>query len=307
VRDAKSTANRMHSQQNAVLILGCGYTGQRVARRLLEKNIAVTATSRDPGQLPLRRLSEAGAKILRFDINDRASFAALQREVQHGMTVLHSLPTIGDRAASSDPTPAVLELLGDSPSRIVLLSTTGVYGNAREVDEKTPPAPATERQKLRLAAEEAVRAGSWRSLTVRASAIYGPGRGVHVRMKEGRFKLLGDGSNYISRIHVDDLAAITVAALHSEATGAYPAADAEPCRSAEICAFCAKLLGLPMPPPAAADELDETRRSDRRVDGRAILRLLGVALQYPSYRTGIPASLDSSVDGMSGPSFSERP
>jgi nucleoside-diphosphate-sugar epimerase len=286
----------MPYQQNPVLILGCGYTGRRVAQRLLEKNVPVIATSRDPGQPPLRKLAEAGAMIVRFDINDRASFAALQRKVQHGMTVLHSLPTIGDRAAAADPTPAVLELLGDSPSRIVLLSTTGVYGNTREVDESTPPAPATERQRLRLAAEQAVQAGSWPSLTLRASAIYGPGRGVHVRMKEGRFKLLGDGSNYISRIHVDDLAAITVAALHSGATGSYPAADDEPCRSSDICAFCAKLLGVPMPPPAAADELDETRRSDRRVDGQAILRLLGVELQYPSYRTGIPASLNVPLD-----------
>jgi nucleoside-diphosphate-sugar epimerase len=286
----------MSNQQKPVLILGCGYTGQRVARRLLEQNIAVTATSRDPSQPPLRKLSEAGVRIVRFDINDRTSFAALQREVRRGMAVLHSLPTVGDPAAPADPTPAVLELLGDSPRRIVLLSTTGVYGNTREVDENTPPAPATERQRLRLAAEQAVQAGAWPSLTVRASAIYGPGRGVHVRMKEGRFRLLGDGSNYISRIHVDDLAAITVAALHSEATGAYPAADAEPCRSAEICAFCAKLLGVPMPPPAAPDELDETRRSDRRVDGRAILRLLGIELQYPSYRTGIPASLNMPFD-----------
>ena len=286
----------MSNQQKPVLILGCGYTGQRVARRLLDKNIAVIATSRDSNQPPLRKLSEAGARIVRFDINDPTSFDALQREIRRGMIVLHSLPTLGERAAPADPTPAALKLLEDLPGRIVLLSTTGVYGNAREVDENTPPSPATARQKLRLAAEQAVRAVSCPSLTVRASAIYGPGRGVHVRMKEGRFKLLGDGSNYISRIHVDDLAAITVAALHSEATGAYPAADAEPCRSAEICAFCANLLGVPMPPPAAPDELDETRRSDRRVDGRAILRLLGIELHYPSYRTGIPASLNMPFD-----------
>jgi nucleoside-diphosphate-sugar epimerase len=281
----------MNNHQTPVLILGCGYTGQRVARRLLAQNIPVVATSRDPGQPALSPLSQAGAKILRFDANERESFHELRKEIRPGMTVLHSLPVIGTPENPADPTPAALDLFEAPPSRIVLLSTTGVYGSATEVDETTPAAPATERQKLRLAGEQAVREGPWASLILRAAAIYGPGRGVHARMQQGRFKLLGDGSNYVSRIHVEDLAAIAVAALFSKATGAYPVADKEPCRSAEICAFCAGLLGLSMPSAAAPEELDETRRANRRVDGRAILRVLEITLQYPSYRSGIPASL----------------
>jgi hypothetical protein len=46
-----------------------------------------------------------------------------------------------------------------------------------------------------------------------------------------------------------------------------------------------------MPASASPEELDETRRSDRRVSGQAIVRMLGVTLQYPSYRVGIPAAL----------------
>jgi nucleoside-diphosphate-sugar epimerase len=144
---------------------------------------------------------------------------------------------------------------------------------------------------LRLAAEQAVAAGPWPSLILRPAAIYGPGRGVHERLRQGTFKLLGDGSNFISRLHVDDLAGIVVAALFSDLTGAYPAADDEPCPSLEIVAFCARLLGLPLPSSAGPEELDETRRSDRRVDGRAVRRLLGVELTYPSYRVGVPAAL----------------
>jgi nucleoside-diphosphate-sugar epimerase len=281
----------MHNAQTAVLILGCGYSGRRVAKRLLEQDTPVIATSRDPSQPALQGLSQAGAKILRFDAGDRSSFDELRKQIRPGMAVLHSLPVIGAREAPADPTPAVLDLLGNAAARIVHLSTTGVYGNIREVDETTPAAPATERQKLRLAAEQAVREGPWSSLTLRAAAIYGPGRGVHARMKEGRFRLLGDGSNYVSRIHVEDLAAIATAALFANATGAYPVADEEPCRSVEICALCAGLLGLPMPASASPEELDETRRSDRRVSGQAIVRMLGVTLQYPSYRVGIPAAL----------------
>jgi nucleoside-diphosphate-sugar epimerase len=238
------------------------------------------------------KLSEAGAKILPFDVTDPATCADLKTHVRSGMIVLHSLPVLSGLLGPFDPTPAVLELLGSHASRMVYLSTTGVYGNTHAVDETTAASPVTARQKLRLAAEKSVTGGPWPSLILRPAAIYGPGRGVHVRLREGRFKLLGDGSNYVSRIHVDDLASLAVAALLSDVTGAFPVADDEPCPSREIVAFCAGLLGMAMPPSASSEELDETRRSDRRVDGTAIRRLLGVKLKYPSYRVGIPAAIE---------------
>jgi nucleoside-diphosphate-sugar epimerase len=277
----------MPATDKPVLILGCGYTGQRVARILLDRNTPVVATSRDPELPEMKELAAKGAEVMRFDAADRTTFRAVEQVIR-GAVVLHSLPTLVQGGTFRDPTPAVLELLGDRPERIVYLSTTGVYGHARDVDETTPAAPVTERQRLRLAAEQAVAAGPWTSLILRPAAIYGPGRGVHVRLREGNFKLLGDGSNFISRIHVDDLARIVAAALFSELTGSYPVADEEPCRSREIAAFCAELMGLPMPSPDAG-EPDQTRRSDRRVDGRAIRRLLAVELLFPSYRVGIPA------------------
>jgi nucleoside-diphosphate-sugar epimerase len=130
-------------------------------------------------------------------------------------------------------------------------------------------------------------------LVLRPAAIYGPGRGAHVAMREGRYKLVGDGSSYISRIYVEDLAAIVRAALESDLTGAYPVADDQPCSQREMAEYIAELTGLPVPPSAPAEEADETRRGDRRVDGRAIRRLLGVELRYPSYREGIAAALQA--------------
>jgi nucleoside-diphosphate-sugar epimerase len=110
-------------------------------------------------------------------------------------------------------------------------------------------------------------------------------------MRAGTYKLMGSGENFVSRIHVEDLARHAEAAIVSAATGAYPVADEQPCTSREIAEYCAKLLNLPMPPEVPAELLGETRRADRRVDGSAIRRLLGLTLQYPSYREGIPACL----------------
>jgi nucleoside-diphosphate-sugar epimerase len=258
-----------------------------VAARLLARGFHVLATTRDPGALHL-----PGAQVARADAADPAPLRELSRILPEGVRVLHSVPLVRDGAGRlSDPGPALLEALGSKPARVVYISSTGVYGAAREVDERTPAAPRTPREALRVAAENAVFAGPWSSMALRPAAIYGPGRGVHESMRAGRFKLPGDGLNYVSRIHVDDLAALCEAALLSAAGGAWPAAGEEPERSAAIAAFCSRLLGLPMPPPAAAGELGETRRANRRVDGRAVCRLLGVKLRYPSYRQGIPACL----------------
>jgi nucleoside-diphosphate-sugar epimerase len=258
-----------------VVILGCGYTGKRVAQCFLNRGASVTVTTRQPA--PLSDLANEGARVLTLDAGQSGPI-----EMPRGALVLYSMPVM----------PAgFLARFTERPQRVVYLSTTGVYGLIRDVDESTPPSPDTEQAMQRLAAEGAVQAGPWSSLILRPAAIYGPGRGVHVAMKEGRFQLAGAGDNFVSRIHVEDLAAHAEAALLSDLTGAYPVADELPCTSREIAEFCASLLNLPMPLSAPRDRLHETRRSDRRVDGRAVRSLLNLTLEYPSYREGVPASL----------------
>lgn len=278
----------------SVFIVGCGYTGRRVAQRLLQRGIAVAATTRTPEGL--QDLALAGAEILRFDFEEADSLESLSGAVPRGAQVLLSVPTLRRPAGILEPTPRLAPAFGGRPSRVVYLSTTGVYGATHEVNETTPVAPVTKRQRLRVEAEMAVQRGPWPSLILRPAAIYGPGRGIHAAMREGRYRLVGDGSNHVSRIHVDDLARHCEKALLSDLTGAYPVADEEPCTSREIAAFCAGLLGLAMPVSVEQEEVSETRRSDRpdrRVDGRAIRERLGITLRYRSYREGIPAALEA--------------
>ena len=254
---------------NHVLILGCGFTGQRVARRFLARGCHVTATTRTPASLA--SLTQLGARVITLD--------DLAVHLHPGVLVLHSIPP----TAPAD----LLDALGAAPARMVYLSTTAVYGTATHVDATTPVDPQSDRARPRLAAEQRVAAGPWSSLILRPAAIYGPGRGVQESLPRGAYYA---GDNYVSRIHVDDLAAHAEAALLSDLEGAYPVADEEPCTTREIAEFCARLLRLPsVPQPALGTKVRTT--SNRRVDGSAIRRALGITLAYPSYRTGIPASL----------------
>jgi len=250
------------------LILGCGYTGRRVAARLLARGETVWATTRDPSRLAL-----PGARVLAYRAGD-----PLPAAVPDGARVLHSIP---DGPVALPP----------GARRVVHLSSTGVYGSAPAVDEATSPAPVTGRQRARLEAERRAAAGPWTTLVLRPAAIYGPGRGVHEAVRAGRYRLVGDGSNATSRIHVDDLAALCVAALDAELEGAYPAADAGPAPAREVAAYCAALLGVPLPPSVPPADVHETLRFTRAVDGRAVLRALDVSLAYPTYREGIAAAL----------------
>ena len=252
-----------------VLILGCGFTGQRVARRLLARNFRVTVTTRDPARLA--SLAQQGASVITLD--------SLPAALTPGARVLHSIPP----TAGPDP----LHALGTAPARVVYLSTTAVYGAATHVDAATPVDEHSDRARPRVAAERLVAAGPWSSLILRPAAIYGPGRGVQESLPRGAYRA---GDNYVSRIHVDDLAAHAEAALLSDLEGAYPVADEHPCTTREIAEFCASLLHLPSIPQPAPGTPPRTT-SNRRVDGSAIRRALGITLQYPSYRTGIPASL----------------
>jgi len=237
-----------------VLILGCGYTGQRVARRLLARGCTVTCVALHPRD-----------GVMAMDLQEPGALDRLRAMVTPGVRVLHSVPTLEgeqDRLA--------VEMLHGA-ARVVYLSTTGVYGETEFVDETT----TVTQDGARTRTEQAILTGPWSSLVLRPAAIYGPGRIARRRITTA----------CVSRIHVDDLATHADAALFSDVTGAWPVADELPCPSVEVARFHAALLGFP--PPVA----EPATSPGRRVDGSAIRQRLGITLRYPTYRTGVPASL----------------
>ncbi len=275
----------MQDGPRSALILGCGFTGTRVARLLLDGGWSVTATTRNPQSLA--QLQTLGARIVAFDagLDVRAGASA------EGAVVLLSVPTLRLDGRLEEVTPKVLAELDGRPEHIVYLSTTGVYGRTAVVDESTPVAPETERQTLRTAAESAVQSMPCGSLVLRPAAIYGPHRGVHESMRSGRFRLAAGSPKPVSRIHVDDLAVIVATAMTSQLKGAFPVADRRPASSEEVARFCADLLEVPVPARVEAGHLAETRQAGRSVDGKAVLETLGLDLRYPTFREGIPASI----------------
>jgi nucleoside-diphosphate-sugar epimerase len=253
-----------------VIILGLGFTGSRLAGRLLRRGVEVFAAVR--GTERFRELADSGVRLVEL-----AGPMLLPRNA----TLANLIPPLTEPENS-----ALRETIQKlAPKRVVYVSSTGVYGGQTEIDWDTPAEPNDERGRLRLEEERWIASGPWSSLILRAAAIYGPGRGVHVAIREGRMPR-GGGSGIVSRIHVDDLAAIVEAGLFSDIQGAWPVADDAPCSSAEIAAWCAQLLKIDS---AGGNENLGTSVTGRKVNGRKIREILEVELTYPSWQAGVAA------------------
>ncbi|HYO81739.1 MAG TPA: hypothetical protein VES20_10075 [Bryobacteraceae bacterium] len=253
-----------------VVILGCGYTGQRVLDHLRADDVPVIATSRT------RRHDRVS-----FEVSDPSvdlSFIPFEARV------LYSIPNV---------LPHITAALAErQPSRLIYVSTTGVYGAQKHVDAASSAAPDRPEMVARVVAEQSILNGRWSGAVLRPAAIYGPDRGIHRRVQEGTFRLgPGEQGNYISRIHVHDLSRIVVRMLESDIEGAWPVADDHPCPSLEIAQFTAEILGISAAFPADPEPLHATRRSDRRVRGDELRTVLGLELRYPSYHPAIREAL----------------
>ncbi len=257
---------------NPVVILGLGFTTQRLARRLRQREVPVYAAIRDPA-----RFTELAALGVRLSALNACDLPNLPKAA----VLVHSIPPLAEPEKS-----AIRNLVRElAPRRILYISSTSIYGAQSAVDEDTAVAPNDEKGRARTDEEEWIAScAGWSSLILRSAAIYGPGRGVHARLREG--KLPRGTGRVVSRIHVDDLVAILEAGIGSEVTGAWPVADEQPADSGEVAAWCASRMGLELP---VGTEPPQTE--GRRVDGRKIRELLGVELKYASYQAGIDASL----------------
>jgi nucleoside-diphosphate-sugar epimerase len=257
-----------------VVILGLGFTGARLARRLLWRGVPVSALVR--GVERFVEMADSGVQLTELTGNARLPGNA---------TVAHLIPPLpGPENSALRAT--ILKL---APKRVVYVSSTGVYGERTDVDWETPATPNDDRGRARIEEERWIASGPWTSLILRSAAIYGPGRGVHAAVRVGKMPR-GAGSGITSRIHVDDLAAIVEAGLFADGDvqGAWPVADDAPCATAEIVRWCAELMRLEA---VSQDENGGGPVSGRNVDGRKIREILGVELKYPSWQTGIAACL----------------
>ncbi|HEY9824252.1 MAG TPA: SDR family oxidoreductase [Stenomitos sp.] len=280
-----------------VLILGCGYTGQALARCLMQHKVEVQGTNRSGKAIP-----NLDIPIFTFAYSPEAEMLPLPEAALAGVT--HVVSTIAPDTHGIDPIAASLMPLLNLANLqwFGYLSTTGVYGDTQGqwVHEESPLRPQNVRSQHRVAIEATFLHSTLPAHIFRLPGIYGPKRSILERLKSGTAQHIVKPGHVFSRIHVEDIAQTLWHSMRSPNPGTiYNVADDEPSESSTLVVEGARLLGITPPPaipyteavlsPMAASFWDECRR----VTNHKIKEELGVKLLYPTYKEGLAAILAS--------------
>lgn len=274
------------------LVVGCGYLGERVARRWTAAGDRVVATTRHPARADaLRRL---GLEPVIVDVT--AADPGWQR-----LFVAAGVPDavfwgVGfDRAGGGthrdvhvDGLRRLLDALaaargvGPTP-RVILSSSTGVWGDVQGevVDESTPPSPARDAGRVLVEAEAMLAAHpAGPGTALRFAGLYGPGRLPRLDDLRAGLPIAADPESWLNLIHVDDAATVVTAVADAAAPGRlYVVSDGHPVRRREWYGRLAEASGSP--PPQWDPAAPRARGADKRVDSTRVYRDLGIHPQHP--------------------------
>lgn len=286
------------------LIVGCGYVGSRLARREAGRRPLLALVRSVASETALK---STGVRTLRVDFDARPGTApqpALAAAARRAAVVYLAPPP---DSGTTDPrlTSFLAQVDDATPSVLVYISTTGVYGDAGGalVDEFTPVAPSNDRSRRRVAAERTAQA--WcaargvRCVILRVPGIYGPNRLPLERLQRREPALREADAGPGNRIHVDDLAAAIVAAVdHHSAQGVFNVTDGDYASTTTYLQLTAAAAGIE--PPALISKAEAREKiaggmlsfllESRRVDNHRMLADLGLQLLYPSLQAGVIAS-----------------
>lgn len=276
-------------------IIGCGYTGTGLARRLRGQGVEVAGTG--------EAAASPGLDLLPLDL--RAGPAPPLAGAD-GAVIYYMVPTL-TRVYDPDDAPhlryldnALAGLRGAAVRGIIYLSSTSVYGDPGGgwVDEQTEPSPRSPWGHMRFDLERRIQAyGRQRSVpacVVRLPEIYGPGRGPVARLRKGGYTVRFP-DRHSNRIHLDDLVTVLAALGRRLEPDLLLVCDGQPATSAAVYDQAARLLGLDPAPRGGAVHGDANRRAllseSKRCRADRLLRWLGEPLKYPSYIEGLPTTL----------------
>jgi nucleoside-diphosphate-sugar epimerase len=272
-----------------------GFIGGTVARKLLTAGHSVRGLVRDP--VKAEKLAQLGIEPVLGTLDDRDLLVA---EAKSSDGVIS--------AADSDHLPAVEALIeGLSGSGKPLLHTSGssvisddARGNSVSehiFDEDTPlvvPESKQARWKIDTRVLDSANSGV-RAIVVCPSNVYGSGNGLNPRsvqipflvdqaLANGVVRIVGQGVNVWSNVHIDDLAELYLLALESAPAGAFYFAENGEVSFGEIGAAIARRMRLGAvahwPAEQAATEWGEawayyTYGSNSRVRAKRARRELG--------------------------------
>lgn len=277
-----------------LLIIGCGDVGMRLLPLLTQHFRIFAVTSQVARHAELRA---AGAIPITANLDQPHTLARLAGLATH---IVHLAPPRSEGEADTRSR-NLITILPDK-SRLVYVSTTGVYGDCAGAlfDETRPVCASNPRARRRVAAEKLLRAWAVRtqsSLSIlRVPGIYAADRLPLERLQKAMPALAPSDDVYTNHIHADDLAMLVKLALFRAAPNrVYHAVDDSDLKMGDYFDLVADGFNLPRPPRLPRADLIRQvtpmllsfMSESRRLKNDRIKRELGAKLTYATVAQGV--------------------
>jgi nucleoside-diphosphate-sugar epimerase len=283
-----------------IAVLGAsGVYGRHLLPRLIAAGYRVRALVRKPEAAGLA--VACGAELAAADIFDEASLRAGLAGCNVAINLATSLPAPGEQGdyAKNDQlrregTPIFVRACRDYGVARILqqsIAMTHAGGGDAWADEETFHPVAEGVAGAAIAAVRAMEAAIMESdldwLILRGGLFYGPGTGFDddwfARARAGKLRLPAEGDDYVSLVHISDMAAATVAALRRwPSRQALIVADDNPARWREVLTYVCAVAASDPPTPGGRSAMPSFRVSNARAR-----ELLAWAPAYRDYRDGL--------------------
>jgi nucleoside-diphosphate-sugar epimerase len=278
------------------LVVGCGYLGERVARRWLARGDRVVGITRSTGRAEV--LAATGIEPEILDVAATGpDWAGLIARRGCPATVFWAVGFDRSAGASyADVHVAGLGRLLDALAaagcrpRVILSSSTGVWGDegGGQVAETTPVNPSREAGRVLVEAESLLAGHPLGPGTaLRFAGLYGPGRLPRLGdLRAGR-PIAADPDSWLNLVHVDDAAHVVVAVADAPAPRPlYVVSDGTPVRRHDWYGRLADLAGGP--PPVWDESAPRSRGGDKRIDSTLVWADLGIGPTPPDALATLP-------------------
>lgn len=284
-----------------------GFIGSHLAKLARERGHEPVAFSRGPKPAPGFAETRIFSSSTTPDLSGLGAVVHFAGESIMGLWT----PSKKRRILSSrvEGTRRVVEALNALPgARPVFVSGSaiGYYGDTgeREAAESSPAGSGFLAEVCKAWEHEASQANSTRTVIIRTGFALGPDGGamklIRPVFRAGLGGNLGNGRQWMSCVHVDDVAGIILHAIEGKSvSGPLNAVLPEPARNADFTRILARILRRPafLPAPALAlriglGELSHLMLDSQRVRPRATLAC-GYAFRHPALADALRAAVTS--------------
>lgn len=280
-----SENERERKTAQSVLVIGCGYIGAQLLRKLSRSGWKATGIT----------LSESSADALR---SEGLEVVAADLRTSDLRILSENHPSVVIHCASSGKGGAVAyrEIFLETTTRLIqdtnfehliFTSSTSVYAQADGslVTEGDPAEPERETGKILRETEELVLAHH--GTVLRLAGIYGPGRCVPLqKLLAGEATIEGSGERIINSIHRDDAVSAFCLAAGQRRQGIFNLADNTPVTQLEWFQWVCPRVERPLPASVPRDLNRKRGWTSKRVSN-AKFRSMGWSPRYPSFREGL--------------------